>query len=97
MWCRVVGVGARSRKRAGLGYRLVRKHARTKILGLLISMFPGLGYMRMCPTVSVVYVYKIFWLSLGGYGKYIQLLYCTSWTNCVHCPLSLLPNYIHKN
>ena len=29
----------------GLGYRLVRKHARTEMLGLLISMFLGLGYM----------------------------------------------------
>jgi len=48
MWCRVGGVGARSHKRAGLGYRLVRKHARTEILGLFISMFLGLGYMSMC-------------------------------------------------
>ena len=38
IWCRVGGVGARSRKLAGLGYRLVRKHARTEMLGLLISM-----------------------------------------------------------
>ena len=68
MWCRMGGVGARSRKRAGLDYKLVRKHTRTGILGLLISMFLGLGYMRICPTVSVVYVYKIFWFSLGGYG-----------------------------
>ena len=30
MWCRVGGVGARSRRRGGLGYRLVRKHARTE-------------------------------------------------------------------
>ena len=50
MWCRVGGVGARSRKRGGLGYRLVRKHARTEKLGLLISMFLGLGYMSMCPN-----------------------------------------------
>ena len=48
--CRVGGVGARSRKRGGLGFRLVRKHARTVILGLLISMFLGLGYMSMCPN-----------------------------------------------
>jgi len=60
MWCRVGGVGARSRKRGGLGYRFVRKHARTEMLGLLISMFLGLG--------SLVYVYNIFWLSVGGYG-----------------------------
>jgi len=38
MWCRAGGVGARSRKRAGLGYRLVRKHARTEMLGILTSM-----------------------------------------------------------
>ena len=50
MWCRVGGVGARSRKLAGLGYRLVRKHTRTELLGLVISMFLGLGYMSMCPN-----------------------------------------------
>jgi len=50
MWCRVGGVGARSLKRGGLGYRLVRKHARAEMLGLLISMFLGLGYMSMCPN-----------------------------------------------
>ena len=50
MWRRVGGVGARSRKREGLGYRLVRKHARTEMLGLLICMFLGLGYMSMCPN-----------------------------------------------
>ena len=50
MWCRVGGVGARSRMRAGLGYRLVRKHARTEILGLLIFIFLRLGYMSMCST-----------------------------------------------
>ena len=48
MWCRVGGLGATSRKRTGLSYRLVRKHARTEILGVLISMFLGLGYMSMC-------------------------------------------------
>ena len=47
MWCRMGGVGARSRKRAGLGYRLVRKYARTVILDLFISMFLGLGYVSM--------------------------------------------------
>ena len=50
MWCRVGGVGASSRKRAGLGYSLVRKHAWSEMLGLLISMFLGLGYMGMCPS-----------------------------------------------
>ena len=50
IWCRVGGVGARSRKRAGLDYRLVRKDARTEMLGLLISVFLGLGYMSMCPN-----------------------------------------------
>ena len=50
MWCKVGGVGARSRKRAGLGYRLVRRHARTEILDLFISMLLGLGYMSMCPN-----------------------------------------------
>ena len=35
IWCRVGGVGARSRKRGGPGYRLVTKHARTEMLGLL--------------------------------------------------------------
>ena len=44
------GVGARFCKRRGLGYRLVRKHAWTEMLGLLISMFLGLGYMNMCPN-----------------------------------------------
>ena len=29
----------------GLGYRLVRKHARTEMLDLLISMFLVLGYI----------------------------------------------------
>ena len=48
MWCRVGGVGARSCMRAGLGYRLVRKHARTEMLGLLIFIFLRLGYMSMC-------------------------------------------------
>ena len=48
MWCRVGGVGVRSRKRVGLRYRLVRKHAQTEMLGLLISVFLGLGYMSMC-------------------------------------------------
>ena len=50
IWCRVGGVGARSHKRGGLGYGLVRKHARTKMLGLLISTFLGLRYMSMCPN-----------------------------------------------
>ena len=50
MWCRVGGVGARSRKREGLGYRLVRKHAWTEMLDLLISMFLGLGYVRIHST-----------------------------------------------
>ena len=48
IWCRVGGVGARPRKRGGLGYRLVRSNARPEMLGLLISMFLGLGYM--CPN-----------------------------------------------
>ena len=43
-------VGARSCKRGGLGYRLVRKHVWTEMLGLLISMFLGLGYMSTCPN-----------------------------------------------
>ena len=50
MWCSVGGVGARSRKHGGLGYRLVRKYAWTEMLGLLMSMFLGLGYMSMCPN-----------------------------------------------
>ena len=50
MWCSVGVVSARSRKRAGLGYRLVREHAWTEMLGLLISMFLGLGYMSICPN-----------------------------------------------
>ena len=50
MCCRVGGVGARSRKHGGLGYRLARKHARTEMLVLLISMFLGLGYMSMSPN-----------------------------------------------
>ena len=36
----------------GFGYRLVRKHVPTEMLGLLISMFLGLGYMSMCPNVK---------------------------------------------
>ena len=55
MWCRVGGVGASSRKRAGLGYSLVRKHAWSEMLGLLISMFLGLGYMSMCPIVYTLH------------------------------------------
>ena len=31
MWCKVGGLDARSRKRAGLDYRLDRKHARTEM------------------------------------------------------------------
>ena len=50
MWCRVGGLGATSRKHTGLSYRLVRKHARTEILGLLIFIFLRLGYMSMCST-----------------------------------------------
>ena len=34
MWCRVGVVGARSRMRAGLGYRLVTKHARTEMCNI---------------------------------------------------------------
>ena len=52
MWCREGGVGARSRKHGGLCYRLARKHARTEMLGLLISMFLGLGYMSICPNIK---------------------------------------------
>jgi len=48
-------VGARSCKRGGLGYRLVRKHVWTEMLGLLISMFLGLGYMSMCPIVYTLH------------------------------------------
>ena len=62
------GVGARSRKRGGLGCRLVRKHARTEMLGLCISMFLGLGYMGMCPNSKCGICIQFFWLSLGGYG-----------------------------
>ena len=62
MWCRVRGVGARPRKRAGLGYRLVRKHARTEMLGLLISLFLGLGYMSMCPNGKCGICIQFFWL-----------------------------------
>ena len=68
VWCRVGGVGARSRKRGGLGYRLVRKHARTEMLGLLISVFLGLGYMSMCPNGKCSICIQFFCLSLGGYG-----------------------------
>ena len=68
MWCRVGEIGARSRKRGGLGYRLLRKHARTEMLGLLISMFLGLGYMSMCPNGKCGICIQFFWLSLGGYG-----------------------------
>ena len=68
IWCRVGGVDARSRKGEGLGYRLVRKHARTEMLGLLISMFLGLGYMNMCPNGKCSICIQFFWLSLGGYG-----------------------------
>ena len=48
-------VGARSCKRGWLGYRLVRKHVWTEMLGLLISMFLGLGYMSMCPIVYTLH------------------------------------------
>jgi len=62
------GVGARSRERGGLSYGLVRKHAWTEMLSLLISMFLGLGYMSMCPNGKCSLCIQIFWLSLGGYG-----------------------------
>jgi len=64
IWCRVGGVGARSRKRGELGYRLVRKQARTEMLGLLISMFQGWGYMGMCPNGKCSIWIQFFWLSL---------------------------------
>jgi hypothetical protein len=62
------GVGARSRKRGGLSYGLVRKLARTEMLCLLISMFLRLGYMSMCPNSKCSLCIQVFWLSLGGYG-----------------------------
>ena len=65
---RVGGVGARSRKCGGLSYGLVRKHVRTEMLCLLISMFLRLGYMSMCPNGKCSLCTQIFWLSLGGYG-----------------------------
>ena len=68
MWCRVGGVVARSRKRQGLDYRLVRKHAWTEMLGLLISMFLGLGYMSTCPNSMCSICIQFFWLILGDYG-----------------------------
>ena len=49
----------------GLDYRLVRKHARTEMLGLLISMFLGLGYMSMCPNSKCSICIQFFWLFLG--------------------------------
>ena len=54
----------------GPGYRLVRKHARTEMLGLLISMFLGLGYLytSTCPNGKCSICIQFFWLSLGGYG-----------------------------
>ena len=33
-----------------IDYRLVKKHVWTEMLGLLISVFLGLGYMSMCPN-----------------------------------------------
>ena len=54
MWCRVGGVGARSRKREGLGYRLVRKHARTENLGLLISSIPS--SIKLCLTTYCIHI-----------------------------------------
>ena len=62
------GVGARSCKRGGFSYGLVRKHARTEMLCLLISMFLRLGYMSMCPKGKCSLCIQIFWLSLGGHG-----------------------------
>ena len=62
------GVGARSRKRGELGYRLIRKHVRTEMLGLLISMFLGLGYMSICPNSKCGICIQFFWLILGDYG-----------------------------
>jgi hypothetical protein len=70
--CRVGWVGARSRKRGGLSYGLFRKHLRTEMLCLLISMFLRLGYMSMCPNGKCSLCIQIFWLSLGGY---ISLLF----------------------
>ena len=43
-----------------LGYRLVRKLARTEMLGLLISIFLGLGYMSMCPSGKCVICIQFF-------------------------------------
>jgi len=53
----VGGVGARSRKRGGLGYRLVRKRAWTEMLGLLISMFLGLGYILILGIYNMYILY----------------------------------------
>ena len=66
--CRAGGVGARSRKLGGLSCGLVRKHAWTEILCLLISMFLRLGYMSMCHNGKCSLCIQIFWLSLEGYG-----------------------------
>ena len=52
----------------GLGYSLVRKHAWTEMLGLLITMFLGLGYMSMCPNGKCSICILLFWRRLGGYG-----------------------------
>ena len=62
VWCRVGRVGVRSCKRGGLGYRLVRKHPQTEMLGLLISMFLGLEYMSVCPNGKCGKCIQFFWL-----------------------------------
>ena len=41
---------------------------RTEILGLLISMFLGLGYISMCPNSKCSVCIQFFWLILGDYG-----------------------------
>ena len=51
-----------------IDYRLVKKHVWTEMLGLLISMFLGLGYMSVCPNGKCSICIQFFWLSLGGYG-----------------------------
>ena len=44
------------------------------------------------PMVSVVLIYKIFWIKSRSLRVIYTVFYCTLWTNCVHCPLSLLQN-----
>jgi hypothetical protein len=92
--CRVGSVGTRSRKCGGcggFGFGLIGNHVRTEKLCLLTTM-SRLGYMTICPTGKCSFVYNILWIKSMRLWVIYTVFYCTLWTRCVHCPLSLLQN-----